>query len=94
MDFCIRVKVYLGMSNNKQSKYLLYNMWTSQSPSGFLVSGSMLYDLLLLTEDDAKKALKEAELKHKEFRNEYSGLFVKDRVCRFVYIENDPEWWS
>jgi hypothetical protein len=69
-------------------------MWTSQSPSGFLVSGSMLYDLLLLTEDDAKKARDEAEIRHAEFRSQFPGLFLKDRVCKFVYIENDPEWWS
>ena len=82
------------MSNNKQSKYLLYTQWTSRTASGSKVGGSILHDLLIMTEEQAQIELRKVQSNHADFANDFPDLFSKDRITTFVYIENDPDWWS
>jgi len=82
------------MSNNKQSKYLLYTQWTSRTACGSKVGGSLLHDLLIMTEEQAQIELRKAQSNHANFANEFAYLCSKDHITTFVYIENDPDWWS
>jgi len=82
------------MSNNARSKYLIYNNWTTIGSHGGVIAGSHLYDLLVMTEDEAIAAVAAAEVQHKKFITEYHFLHKPTNTNRFCYIVNQPEWWT
>jgi hypothetical protein len=82
------------MSNNSQSKFLMYNVWTKIDLDGNTLSGSYLYDILLLTEEDAKQAVENAIREHEEFKKTNSYLVDPTDTARFIYIKNKPTWWT
>lgn len=81
------------MSNNELSKYLLYQVWERIGPSGGIISGSYLYDILIQTEDEAKIEVEKAKKNHLEFCSQFPNLYEND-VQRFVYIKNELRWWK
>jgi hypothetical protein len=71
----------------------MYNVWTKTGLDGEMLSGSYLYDILLLTEEDAKQAV-EAEIKrHEDFKKTNSYLVDPADTCKFIYVKNKPTWW-
>jgi hypothetical protein len=78
------------MSNCAKSKYLIYNCWTAVGSHGGIIAGSHLYDMLVMTEEEAKQAVLMVEQRSNEFNQKYHS----DTKNRFVYIENRPEWFS
>jgi hypothetical protein len=73
------------MSNNEKSSFLVYDCWETLGSHGGIIAGSHLYNLLILTEEEAQKAV----------------TFLKTRMPndkhtkhRVVYIKNNPEWWN
>ena len=81
------------MSNNELSKYLLYQVWERIGPSGGIISGSHLYDILIQTEDEAKIEVEKAKKAYLEFCSKFPKLCEND-VQRFVYIKNELHWWK
>lgn len=78
------------MSNNSKSKYLIYNCWEVIGNHGGIIAGSHLYDMLVMTEDEAKQAVLTVERRN----NEYNKKYHYASKNRFVYIENRPEWFA
>ena len=79
-------------SNNKRSKYLIYNCWTVVGSHGGTIGGSHLYDALIMTEEEAKAAVTVYEKRHADFEKSFPSSTT--RTSRFCYIQNRSEWWS
>jgi hypothetical protein len=77
------------MSNNSRSKYLIYNCWEVVGSHGGIIAGSHLYDMLVMTEEEAKQAVILVEQRNNEYKQKYHF----EGKNRFVYIENRPEWF-
>ena len=67
------------------SRYLIYTCWTTVTPSGGSVAGSLLHDLIAYSEAEAKQ--------HVDTLKERSGPPAANTTYRYTYIENRPEWW-
>ena len=80
------------MSNNARSNYLIYNCWTVVGSHGGLIGGSHLYDVLIMTEEEAKAAVTMYEARHVDFEKQHPSQAV--RTSRLCYIKNRAEWWT
>ena len=68
------------------SRYLIYTCWTTVTPSGGSVAGSLLHDLIAYSEAEAKQ--------HVEVLEKGSTLPQNTNTTyRYTYIENKAEWW-
>jgi hypothetical protein len=81
------------MSNHSKSKFLMYNVWTKTSSHSGTICGSLLYDILLLTEEDAKQAVEAAIKRHEHFKKTNPAMFDPTDTCKIIYIKNYPDWW-
>jgi len=79
------------MSNNARSNYLIYNCWTVVGSHGGIIGGSHLYDALIMTEEEAKAAVRLYEARHAEFEKKYPSPATTNRFC---YIKNRAEWFA
>ena len=79
--------------NNALSKYLVYTCWEKLGSHGGLIAGSYLHDLLINDEEEAKAAVALVTARSKEFDVAFPNLDNYSSK-RFVYIKNQPEWWS
>jgi hypothetical protein len=68
-----------------QSRYLIYTCWTTVTPSGGSIAGSLLHDLIAYSEAEAKQ--------HVLTLKEQASAAVANTTYRYTYIENRPEWW-
>jgi len=70
------------------AKFLIYNCWTTFKP--YNVAGSLLLDGAF-TEQEAKEKV----ILYKNRYDDYDSKFpIPDKVTRFIYISNKPEWWT
>ena len=67
-----------------KAKFLVYNCWTEGQ-----IAGSLLLDGAF-NEEEAKEKI---EL-YKERHNHYNSKYPSDTKTRFVYIVNNPDWWT
>jgi len=83
----------LGFS--KTDKYLIYSNFSSKMPSN--MGGSTVGGSLLLcsanTPEEAQKKIDILVERKCEFNNRVPPS-SNERESRFVYIENNPIWWS
>ena len=83
----------LGFS--KTDKYLIYSNFTSKLPSS--IGGSTVGGSLLLcsanTLEEAQKKIDILVERKREFDNKIPPS-NNHRESHFVYIENDPDWWT
>jgi hypothetical protein len=68
-----------------RSRYLIYTCWTTVTPSGGSVAGSLLHDLIAYSEAEAAQ--------HVETLKERSVPPAANTIYRYTYIENKAEWW-
>jgi hypothetical protein len=71
------------------AKFLIYNCWERDVP--YKVSGSLLLDCAI-TEDEAKEKLEVYKVRHDDFETKFPSN--TNTVTRFIYIVNQPEWWT
>ena len=83
----------LGFS--KTDKYLIYSNFTSKLPTN--VGGSTVGGSLLIcsanTIEEAEKKIDILTARKCDFDNKIPPS-NNHRESRFVYIENDPDWWT
>ena len=69
-----------------ESNFLIYVCWDTTTPTGGVVSGSLLLDSALTTEEAAEKVEKYRERSYASYKD-------SNTVSRFTYINNRREWW-
>ena len=72
------------------AKFLIYNRWEKDTP--YKLAGSLLLDCAF-TEEEAKDKVELYKGRHIEFNAKFPILRDETRT-RFIYITNQPEWWS
>jgi hypothetical protein len=70
------------------AKFLIYNCWEKDTP--YKVAGSVLLDCAI-TEDEAKEKLELYKARHDDFESKFPSTNTR---TRFIYIVNQPEWWT
>jgi hypothetical protein len=73
------------------AKFLIYNCWERDVP--YKVAGSLLLDCAI-TEDEAKEKLEIYKVRHDDFETKFPSSNSSNTRTRFIYIVNQPEWWT
>ena len=68
-----------------KSKYLFYTCWETMGSHGGIIAGNLLHEEFAQTKEEADEVLTKIKEKYKQ--DPYA------MNLRFVYIDNNLEWW-
>lgn len=80
----------------KKDKYLIYSQFSSKMPAhlgGSTVGGSLLL-CSANTPEEAQEKINILVERKRDFNNRVPYPSTNERESGFVYIENNPDWWS
>ena len=79
----------------KTDKFLIYSCFSSKMPIGMggsIISGSLIVGSANTTEE-AEQKIEVLKERKRDFNEKFPSL-NKDRESHYVFIENQPEWWT